>query len=123
MQFKSQFLYCFLPGPHLTLPIDADPLIGPVLAGGAILCSGHQLPLSTPGGTLEVTRLVGDTGVVICRDRGTGSPGSSRCPEMGSEERDLPLVPADGLMSPWMFLLLAMTPQGHGLYSSEGVTV
>lgn len=42
---------------------------------------------------------------------------------MGSEEGDLPLVPADGLMSPWMFLLLTMTPQGHGFYSSKGVTV
>lgn len=123
MQVKSQFLYCFLPGPHLTLPIDADPLVGPVLAGGTILCSGHQLPLSTAGGALEVTGLVGDAGVVICRDRGTGSPGSSRCPEMGSKERDLPLVPAGGLMSLWMFLPLAMTPQGHGFYSSEGVMV
>lgn len=123
MQLQSQFLHCFLPEPHLTLPIDADPLIGPVLAGGTILCSGHQLPLSAPGGALEVTRLVGDTGVVICRDRGRGSPGRSRCPEMGSEEGDLPLIPADGLMSPWMFLLLARTPQGHRFYRSEGVPV
>lgn len=65
MHLHSQFLYYFLPEPHLTLPIDADPLIGPVLAGGTILCLGHQLPLSTPGGALEVTWLVGDTGVVI----------------------------------------------------------
>lgn len=100
MQLQSQFLYCFLPEPHLTLAIDADPLVGPVLAGGAILCSGHQLPLSTPGGALEVAGLVGDAGVVICRDR--GSPGGSRCPDLGCEEGDLPLVPADGLMSPRM---------------------
>lgn len=78
MQLKPQFLYCFLPEPHLTLAIDADPLVGPVLAGGAILCSGHQLPLSTAGGALKVTRFVGDAGVVICRDRGRGSPGRSR---------------------------------------------
>lgn len=65
MHLNSQFLYHFLPQPHLTLPIDADPLIGPVLAGSTILCSGHQLPLSTPGGALKVTRLVRDTGIVI----------------------------------------------------------
>jgi len=65
MHLHAQLLCCFLPEPHLTLPIDAHPLIGPVLAGGTILCSGHQLPLSAPGDALEVTRLVGDAGVVI----------------------------------------------------------
>lgn len=65
MPLHSRFLHCFLPDPHLTLPIDADPLVGPVLAGCTILCSGHQLPLSTLGGALEVTGLVGDTGVVV----------------------------------------------------------
>lgn len=65
MHLYSPFLCYFLPEPHLTLPIDADSLMGPVLAGGTILCSGHQLSLSAPSGALEVAGLVGDAGVVI----------------------------------------------------------
>lgn len=50
---------------HLTLTIHADATVAAVLAGRAVSCRHHQLPLAVGRGAVEVTGVAGDMNVVI----------------------------------------------------------
>lgn len=54
-----------IPVAHLTLALDADALVDAVPAVGSVVGRDQQLPLPCGAGALKVTRLVGDTDVVI----------------------------------------------------------
>lgn len=67
---------------HLTLTVHTHPAVAAVLAGSAVACRHHELPLAVCRGAVQVAGVTGDVHVVVWRYR-TGQRSKGYYTEVG----------------------------------------